>query len=161
MGTITYLTDSPEAVVRRYADMVYKLAYARTGSRADADDVFQEVFLRYMEKAPSFSSEEHRKSWLIRVTVNCAKTLKASYWNRNTEGLSENIVFDSPEQYDLQRELMRLEPKYREVVHLFYYEDMSCEQIASVLGISGAAVRTRLSRARSALKKWMKEEDYA
>lgn len=62
----------PEAAVRRYADTVYRLAYARTGSREDAEDVFQEVFLRYVRKKPTFKDEEHRKAWLIRVTVNCA-----------------------------------------------------------------------------------------
>lgn len=150
----------PEAVVRRYADTVYRLAYARTGSREDAEDVFQEVFLRYVRKKPTFQDEEHRKAWLIRVTVNCAKSLRGSFWNRRTEGLNENLVFDSVKDYDLYYELMRLKPQEREVIHLFYYEDMTSKQIAQALGISESAVRTRLTRARKALKEFMKEEDY-
>ena len=150
----------PEAAVRRYADTVYRLAYARTGSREDAEDVFQEVFLRYVRKKPTFQDEEHRKAWLIRVTVNCAKSLRGSFWNRRTEGLNENLVFDSVRDYDLYYELMRLKPQEREVIHLFYYEDMTSKQIAQALGVTEAAVRTRLTRARKALKAFMKEEDY-
>ena len=150
----------PEAAVRRYADTVYRLAYARTGSREDAEDVFQEVFLRYVRKKPTFKDEEHRKAWLIRVTVNCAKSLRGSFWNRRTEGLNENLVFDSVKDYDLYYELMRLKPQEREVIHLFYYEDMTSKQIAQALGVTEAAVRTRLTRARKALKAFMKEEDY-
>ncbi len=150
----------PEAAVRRYADTVYRLAYARTGSREDAEDVFQEVFLRYIRKKPTFQDEEHRKAWLIRVTVNCAKSLRGSFWNRRTEGLNENLVFDSVKDYDLYYELMRLKPQEREVIHLFYYEDMTSKQIAQALGVTEAAVRTRLTRARKALKAFMKEEDY-
>lgn len=150
----------PEAAVRRYADTVYRLAYARTGSREDAEDIFQEVFLRYVRKKPTFQDEEHRKAWLIRVTVNCAKSLRGSFWNRRTEGLNENLVFNSVKDYDLYYELMRLKPQEREVIHLFYYEDMTSKQIAQALGISESAVRTRLTRARKALKAFMKEEDY-
>lgn len=150
----------PEAAVRRYADTVYRLAYARTGSREDAEDVFQEVFLRYVRKKPTFKDEEHRKAWLIRVTVNCAKSLRGSFWNRRTEGLNENLVFDSVKDYDLYYELMRLKPQEREVIHLFYYEDMTSKEIAQALGVTEAAVRTRLTRARKALKAFMKEEDY-
>lgn len=150
----------PEAVVRRYADTVYKLAYLRTGNSADADDVFQEVFLRYVQKKPTFHDEEHCKAWLIRVTVNCAKSLTGSFWNRNTEALRDNLIFDSVREYDLYYELMRLRPREREVIHLYYYEDMSTGQIAKALGISESAVRARLSRARNTLKSFMKEEDY-
>ena len=67
-----------EAVIARYADTVYRTAYAQTGSRMDADDVFQEVFLRYVKARPVFENEEHRKAWLLRVTVNCARDVTGS-----------------------------------------------------------------------------------
>ena len=151
---------SPDAVVRRYADTVYRLAYARTGSKADADDVFQEVFLRYVQKKPEINSEEHLKAWLIRVTVNCSRKLMSSFWNKHTEGLNEAMIFDGVREYDLYYELMRLKPREREVIHLYYYESMKTEEIARALGVSEAAVRARLSRARKALRAFMKEEDY-
>ena len=64
--------EEGESVVRRYAPMVYRLALAQVRSRCDAEDIFQEVFLRYFRSAPVFSEEEHRRAWLIRVTVNSA-----------------------------------------------------------------------------------------
>ena len=67
-----------EAVIRRYSNMVYRLAFARTGNVSDAEDLYQEVFLRYLTKAPAFASEEHRKAWLLRVAVNCANRFHTS-----------------------------------------------------------------------------------
>ena len=74
-------TSQAEETVRRYSDMVYRLAFARTGNTADAEDVYQEVFLRYLRSDPQFTSEEHRKAWLLRVTINCAKKLHAAPWS--------------------------------------------------------------------------------
>ena len=65
-----------EAVVRTYADMVYKIAYRYVANPVDADDVFSETFLAYFKKERVFPEEEHRKAWLIRVTINCAKDEK-------------------------------------------------------------------------------------
>ena len=76
--------EEVEEAIDRYADTVYRLAYAQTISRADADDVFQEVFLRYVKSRPQFNDEEHRKAWLLRVTVNCAKDIAGSGWRRHT-----------------------------------------------------------------------------
>ena len=84
-------TSQAEETVRRYSDMVYRLAFARTGNTADAEDVYQEVFLRYLRSDPQFTSEEHRKAWLLRVTINCAKKLHAAPWRRRTEPLSETL----------------------------------------------------------------------
>ena len=68
--------------------MVYRLAFVRTGTKHDADDVFQEVFLRYVKKKPVFVDEEHRKAWLIKVTVNCSNNFWSSLWNKITQGLN-------------------------------------------------------------------------
>ena len=152
--------EPAESVIERYKDSVYRLAFSITGSRHDADDVFQEVFLRYITKAPAFTDEAHRRAWLLKVTSNCSKKLLSSYWRRHTEPLSDHLIFEGAEQYDLYTELSHLEPIYREVVHLFYYEDMPTEAIAGLLSISDAAVRKRLSRAREKLRQFMKEEDY-
>ena len=59
----------------KYSTMVYKLAFARTRNKENAEDIFQEVFLRYVRKQPKFESEAHEKAWFIRVTINCSKTL--------------------------------------------------------------------------------------
>ena len=150
--------DSPEAVIRRYSDMVYRLAFARTGNRSDAEDLYQEVFLRYLSGAPAFTSEEHRKAWLLRVAVNCANRFHAAPWRKRTEPLSEALSVPAPEGEDLWEELRRLPEKDRTVLHLYYYEDMTTEEIAQMLDRNPATVRSQLLRARAKLKKLLVEE---
>lgn len=151
--------DCAEKVVRFYADLVYRLAFARTGTKCDADDVFQEVFLRYLKKQPVFENEEHRKAWLIRVTINCSHKLWHSAWKRKVGPLTETIPFETEEDMDLQHELRQLPPKYRAVIHLFYYENMSLEEISQALHRKNSTVRTQLTRARALLRTVLKEED--
>lgn len=149
----------PEQIIQHYSAMVYRLAYARTGSRQDADEIYQEVFLRYIRKNPRFQSPEHQKAWFLRVTVNCANTFWRSPW-RQMEPLKEDTAFETREEVDLSYALQKLPPKYREVIHLFYYEDLSVEQISRILKRKPSTVRTQLTRARTILKTWLKEEDY-
>ena len=150
--------DSPEAVIRRYSDMVYRLAFARTGNRSDAEDLYQEAFLRYLTRAPAFTSEEHRKAWLLRVAVNCANRFHAAPWRKRTEPLSEALSVPAPEGEELWEELRRLPEKDRTVLHLYYYEDMTTEEIAQMLDRNPATVRSQLLRARAKLKKLLVEE---
>lgn len=150
--------DCAEKVIQFYADMVYRLAFARTGTKCDADEVFQEVFMRYIQKQPVFENEEHRKAWLIRVTINCSKKVWSSAWKRKTEPLAETIPFEAKEDIDLYHELRRLPKKYREVIHLFYYEDLSLKEISQVLNRKNSTVRTQLTRARALLKIMIKED---
>ena len=150
--------DSPEAVIRRYSDMVYRLAFARTGNRSDAEDLYQEVFLRYLTRAPAFTSEDHRKAWLLRVAVNCANRFHTAPWRKRTEPLSEALSVPAPEGEDLWEELRRLPERDRTVLHLYYYEDMTTEEIAQMLDRNPATVRSQLLRARARLKKLLVEE---
>lgn len=146
-----------EAVIRRYSNMVYRLAFARTGNVSDAEDLYQEVFLRYLTKAPAFASEEHRKAWLLRVAVNCANRFHTSLWRKRTEPLSEALAVSAPEGEDLWEELRRLPEKDRTILHLYYYEDLTTEEIAQLLGRKPATVRSQLARARNKLKILLEE----
>lgn len=153
--------DDIERVFHQYADLIYRLAFSQTQNKNDADDVFQEVFLRYMKRAKPFESGEHEKAWLIRVTINCSKKLWSSAWFRHTVGLDENMVFEMPEENEIYRVLLQLPQKYRTVIHLFYYEDMPVAQMAGILGMKESAVRTRLTRARNLLRTKLKGDfDY-
>ena len=139
-------------VMERYGDMVYRLALAQTHSGHDADDVFQEVFLRYLRAAPVFREEEHRKAWLLRVTVNCCKKLHGSFWRRHMVALSEALPAQNPEEGELLGLLEGLPQKYRAVLHLYYYEGYATEEIAAILGRSPGTVRSQLSRGRALLR---------
>ena len=140
----------------RYLDTVYRLAYARTRSRQDAEDVSQEVMLKLCRNADRIESESHLKHWLIRVTVNECANLYRSPWRKRTLPLEEGMLAeksDAPESNDrLDAALEKLKPDQRTAIHLFYYEDMSTEEIARALGIRPTAVRERLHRARRKLK---------
>lgn len=148
---------TPEEVFLRYRDTVYRLALARTGSTHNADDVLQDVFLRYVRSAPLFLDEEHRKAWLLRVTVNCCNSLMGSAWRRHTVPMDENMGARPKEQSDLWDTLQSLSPTLRTVIHLFYYEDRSVRDIAEILGISESAVKVRLHRARNKLRDLLEE----
>lgn len=156
-----------DIVIKTYSDMVYRLAYSNLSSKSDADDIYQEVFLRYIKaikKETTFESEEHRKAWFIRVTVNCCKSFHTSAWNRHKAELddtfysSDDSTFDD-KKIDFFNAMKKLPQKYRAVLHLFYYEQLSIEDIATVLETKSATVRTHLSRARALMKKEL-EGDY-
>ena len=150
---------TPEQLVRAYGDMVYRLAYAQTRSRHDADDVFQEVFLRVVQRRPSFDSEAHEKAWLIRVTLNCLKSHWRAAWRRHDVPLDDRIPCPAPEEHALDDALRRLSPKARAAVHLFYFEGYTAEEIARMGGEKPSAVRTRLTRARAQLRDLLKGEN--
>ena len=147
-----------KSAVERYGAMVYRLAYAQLRSRQDADDVFQEVFLRYHRAAPPCESETHRKAWLLRVTANCAKSLAASPWKRRSVPLEDVYAYDQPEESGLDDALSRLPPKYRAVIHLYYYEGYDTEETARILGRKHSTVRAQLTRARQTLARLLKED---
>lgn len=147
-----------EAVIRRYADMVYRLAYAHVRNRADADDLFQEVFLRYLRARPVFRSEEHAKAWFIRVTVNCARSFFHAAWRRRTQPLSDWAGEVTGEERALDEALGKLSKTDRLVIHLHYYEGYSTEEIGALIGKKPSSVRSQLTRARTRLKELLKEE---
>lgn len=151
---------SPEAVFERYADMVYRLGFVRTKSKSDADDVLQEVFLRYMRVWQDMESEEHIKAMLLKITVNCSNNLLSSYWFKKTEPLNENLtVKDEVSASDTLYHVLSLPVKYRTVIHLHYYMGYSVEEIARILKTNPSTVKTRLSRGKERLKILLRTED--
>lgn len=154
------LNDNDEEIITYYGDMVYRIAFSKTGTKHDAEDIFQEVFMRYLRNKPEFNDEEHRKAWFIRVTVNCSRNFFTNLFRRKTRNLTEDLIFNDKEMQDLNTELHKIPQKYREVIYLFYYEEMSINEISSALNRKNSTVRTQLTRARSMLKDFMDKEDY-
>ena len=148
----TDLQAETDRIVDTYSDMVYKLAYAQVRNKNDADDIYQEVFLRYVRKKPAFESTENEKAWFIRVTVNCCKNFWNTPFRKRTQSLEDNIVFQSEEESYLKPLVDQLPEAYRAVVHLFYYEDMAVSEISKVLGRKEATVRVQLMRSRKLLR---------
>lgn len=151
--------DGFDAVLAQYGDMVYRLAFAYVRSKADADDIFQEVFFRYFRRAPVLKTEEHRKAWLLRVTINRAKTcLARRILPHNRPETTDTVPFSAPEMLELHEALETLAPKYRTVLHLFYYEGYTAEEIGGLLRQKPATVRTQLTRARQKLAALLRDE---
>jgi len=142
--------DCIDEVIDKYSNMVYRLALAQMKNKQDAEDVFQEVFLRYISKSRTFESEEHRKAWLIRVTINRSRSI-LSAWVRKTESLDDSLAAETNAENDLSEYLAMLPQKYRSVIHLFYYEELSIKEISEILDAKESTVRTWLTRARSIL----------
>ena len=135
----------------RYSDMVYRLAFARVKNKYDADDILQEVFLRFIKVKEKVNNDEHAKALLIRITINCSKSMLSSSWFKRTEPLSENLSVSDP-GFDTLDAVLRLPQKYRTVIHLHYYMGYSVDEIADILKSKPSTVKSQLHRARQKLK---------
>ena len=143
-----------EKAVKPYSKSMLNAAYSLLGSVPDAEDAVQDAFVKYIQKAPDFKSADHEKAWLLRVTINISKNmLKAS--GRKNLPIQEDIPYEQNNNEVLQC-VMSLEEKYRTIIHLYYYEDYSIKEIASILSLPRATVGTRLSRGRNILKTMLK-----
>jgi len=154
--------DSIEAVIERYSDMVYSIALLHTRNQADADDVYQEVFLVYHRKAMQFNEEDHRKAWLIKVTLNCSRKVTSSLWRQRIVPLDSqpepSVTFETRDDSELYTAIKQLPVKYRQVIQLFYLEELSINEISEILNIKVGTIKVQLNRGRELLKGMLKGE---
>lgn len=140
--------------MENYGNTVYRLALCRLQHTADAEDVYQDVFLRLLQQETADWDGERTKAWLIRTTLNRCADLHRLRLRRPVVPLSE--VAATSEQTDeaqaLWEAVARLPNKLRLPIHLHYGEGYSTEEIAALLRVPAATVRTRLHRARAKLK---------
>ena len=163
-GVSLRANETLEATLDVYGNMILRLAYSCLKSRDDAEDVLQDVMVKLLELNPKFESSEHEKAWLIRVTINLCRNRLRSPWRRHRE-LDEAVSVSGQPGWDaalgeknaVMEAVMSLPEKYREVIHLFYYEDYSVAQIGQILKKNESTVRSLLYRARKQLKDLMKE----
>ena len=140
----------------RYGDAVYRLALCRLQNVQDAEDVYQETFLRLFQENAAGWDEEHKKAWLLRVALNLCRDVGRKRKTRSWVSLEDVAEIPGgkvPEYTELWDAVNRLPEKYRTVFHLHYAEGCKTEDIARILRIPGATVRVRLSRARTILRK--------
>lgn len=152
-----------DALFQTYGDMVYRLAFLRTKSAADAEDVLQEVFVRCLRSNPAWEDAEHQKAWFIRVTINCSKSLVTSAWRRHATPLEtvpepDSLLTEMQEETDVYGAVLQLPQKYRTAIHLYYYEGYSVREIAQMTGSTEPAVKSQLFRARELLREQLKGE---
>ena len=156
--TKDYISD----LLDKYGDMVIRIAYTYLKNRADAEDIVQDVFLRIIDKKPSFNEKKKKKSWLIRATINMCKNKVNMFWNKNKCSIDDVQEFAVSDKYNTDtsvfQAVMALGEKYRVVVYMYYYEGYSTPEIANVIGKSETTIRSLLHRARNKLKDMLKED---
>ena len=142
--------------IGQYGDMVRRLCLVHLKNPADTEDIFQNVFLKYVLSPVVFESPEHEKAWLIRVTLNACKDLVKSFFRSRTVPLEELLDQPAPlseEHREVLEAVLALPPKYRDAVYLHYYEGYTAAEIGKLLGKNTNTVYTLLTRARGQLRK--------
>ena len=158
------MTDSElDRCMRRFYTSVYSVALCYCKNPSDADDIAQDVFLALYTHSGNFNDDEHIKAWLLRCAVNRSINLLRSYRRRATVPLeaAENKAYTDTggdDGRELLRQIMKLKRKNGVVLYLHYFEEYTVGEIAKMLGISEAAVRSRLLRGREQLKKLLESE---
>lgn len=153
--------DEMELLYNKYKNSVYRLAFSYCKNTADAEDITQETFIKRFTADIKFSDDKSEKAWLMKVAANKCKdlfksiTYKYFYYSVSLE--EANLTYESSEESAVYHAVMELPPKYRIVIHLYYYEDYSVAEIGKILGKSDTAIQTRLYRARNLLKKSLGE----
>lgn len=147
-----------DSIVEENIGAVYRLALSYCRNKADAEDVVQNTFARLLETKTDFQAQGHVKRWLMRVAINESKNLLKSFWKKNVSSIE--VLKTEPEgrmqeNIDFIDQIYKLPPKYRVVIHLYYFEGYRVQEIADILNISKSNVQVRLLRARNRLKNQM------
>ncbi len=139
-----------------YADTVNRICIVYLKNKADAEDIFQNVFLKYYSSSAHFVDEDHKKAWLIRVTINECKNLLKNFFRKNAVSIEEiaAIGVDSKfdEDYHITKAVLNLAEKYRTIIYLYYYEGYTAVEIGKMLNKNVNTVYSLLARGRELLK---------
>lgn len=150
--------------IERYANTVRRICMIHLKNHADTEDIFQNVFLKYVLSTAAFENEEHEKAWFIRVTINACRDLLKSFFRSRTVSL--DTLLDQPAElaqkdHTVLEAVLALPPKYRDVVYLHYYEGYTAPQISQILKKNVNTIYTLLGRAKQALRETLGGDDDA
>ena len=155
----TLLNQQAEAFFKNHGNSILRYAYLYLHNLEDAEEVLQDTLLQFLKNAPVFENTQHEKAWLLRVAGNISKNRIQYNTLRQTDELKEELAAESREDLSFVWDAVKSLPvKYREVIHLFYHEGYSTQQIASILQKKEVTVRSDLHRGRAKLKALLKEE---
>lgn len=141
--------------LERYSDTIRRICFIHLKNYSDVEDVFQEVFLKYILYDHPFESDAHEKAWLIRVAINACKDVLKSFFRKKVYSIDDINLDHFPIQehdHELLDSVLRLPPKYKDVIYLFYYEGYTAVEIAAIIGKPENTIYTWLNRARKELK---------
>ena len=138
-----------ERLLDTYGNSILRYAYSYLHNRSDAEEVRQDTLLQFLKTAPVLESAQHEKAWLLRVAANLSKNRIDYNAHRRTDELNDELVAEQREDLSFVWDAVKALPvKYREVIHLFYHEGYSTAQIAAILKLNEATVRSHLHRGR-------------
>ncbi len=149
--------------IERYSDTIQRLCIIHLKNRADTEDIFQTVFLKYALSSVLFENDEHEKAWFIRVTINACKDLLKSFFRTRMVSLEEILEQPAalpPDNRDILEAVLSLPQKYREVIYLHYYEGYTAPEISSILGKNVNTIYTLLTRSRQMLREKLGGDGY-
>lgn len=155
------ITRTQEEIIQtisQYKETIFKVAVSYTRNKTISEDILQDVLIKYMTDSTDFQEEEHKKAWLIRVTINECKKFCRSLWNVKKIPLEDIYPFNDPEKHTVFYAIMELPPKYRLVIHLYYYENMSINEISKSINIKENTVMSLLHRGRKLLRNVLEDE---
>ena len=153
--------EEMERIVHSYSTMLLRFSMHHVKEEAQAQDIVQNVFMKYMEKQPDFIDEEHEKAWLLRVASNMCKDYLGHWWNRKRNHLTVNdtqFIEKAKTTSSVLEEVRKLSFHQRNAVFLFYFEGYSMKEIALIFHVKEGTVSSWLTRARKQLRKQMEEE---
>ncbi|MEG0168621.1 RNA polymerase sigma factor [Anaerorhabdus sp.] len=145
-----------EKAIDLYANDVRRICFIYSKSEADVDDIFQDVFIKYYKLNQPFLDPQHEKAWILRVTINSCKDFIKSWFRKNvelTDDFSQFSINPDKDDGELILEVRKLKKDYATVIYLYYYEEYSLKEIASICECSINTISSRLQRARAELKK--------
>lgn len=154
-----------ERLITQYQTSLLRLCYVQLQDQALAEDAVQETFLKAYKGFDSFRGDSSEKTWLTRIAVNTCRDFQRGGWFKHTDRrvtpdmLPVGTVQPDTEDLDLSLAVMKLPRKMREAILLYYYQDMSTEEIAETLGIAQSSVSNRLRRGREKLRKLLEGRD--
>lgn len=152
------INQRAEALLTQYGSSILRLAYSYLHNMDDAEEILKDTLIQYLKTAPVLEQEAHEKAWLFRVAGNLSKNRIAYNKVRSTDELKESLAAEQREDLSFVWEAVKdLPVKYREVIHLFYYEGLSTAEIAAILEQKESTVRSHLMRGREKLRTILKE----
>jgi RNA polymerase sigma-70 factor (ECF subfamily) len=167
-------TEDKEALIdeimNKYGQEILQLAYSYVNNRAIAEDLTQDIFVKCYKSLHTYSGKSKVKTWLWRIAINHCKDFLKSWYNKNVviteeeptnnrtkKEMIEQAVIQKEEDDQLISAIMTLPIKYREVIYLFYYEELPIKEIAELTEVGDNTVKTRLRRAKELLKDRLEE----
>lgn len=153
-----------EEMIARYGDGILRLCLLYLGDRQLAEDAFQETFVKAWRRKDTFRGESSIKTWLSRIAVNTCRDMLRRGWFRlmkRSEPIESLFALAAPQEEaraDVRDAVLALPGKYREVIVLYYDQEMTLKEIAETTGMTVNSVSTRLRRARALLRKALGEE---